>query len=246
MAIYSLFKKKEKKNNSPSRIENINLLNGIKEWMKNIDTEEYWKNRTPEIIDMQLNNESTLKFCDIDNDTKFEVFDKFFKTLTTFPFMEKRHEANELYIKAAEQFGFKKLIMHNFFDIFKTAKYHMVNKTPSPANKDDKTEKKKLGPMDVTYHTSNEIPSWVNDVNIENKDLTGSSNVIIDNIEVSPSLKRSKELLDKLNMKDKHGDFKTECIKFQNELRSESEKIASMTESFIERVNKYMNDTNVL
>jgi len=127
------------------------------------------------------------------------------------------------------------------FSLFKKKKNN-----PSLVIKDDKTEKKKLGPMDVTYHTSNEIPSWVNDVNIENKDLTGSSNVIIDNIEVSPSLKRSKELLDKLNMKDKHGDFKTECIRFQNELRNESEKIASMTESFIERVNKYMNDTNVL
>lgn len=204
MTIFSLFKKKEKKMDSSSRVENINFLNDMKEWIKSIDTEQYWKNRTSEIIDMQLNNESTLKFCDIDNDTKFEVFDKFFKTLTTFPFMEKRHEANELYIKAAEQFGFKKSIMHKFGDIFKTAKYHM------------------------------------------SKDLTGSSSVIIDNIEESPNLRRSKEILDKLNARDKHGNFKTECIKFQNELKAESEKIASMTESFIERVNKYMNDTNVL
>lgn len=118
--------------------------------------------------------------------------------------------------------------------------------TVEPVVKTDNTEKKKLGQMDVTYHTSNETPAWVNDVNIDGKDLAGSSSVVIDNIEVSPQLKRSKELLDKLNARDKHGDFKTECIKFQNELRSESEKIASMTESFIERVNKYMNDTNVL
>jgi len=114
------------------------------------------------------------------------------------------------------------------------------------SNKPVVTEKKRLGQIDVTYHIDSETPSWVNDVNIGDKDLAGSSNVIIDNIEAYPNLKRSKELLDKLNMRDKHGDFKTECIKFQNELRSESEKIASMTESFIERVNKYMNDTNVL
>lgn len=100
--------------------------------------------------------------------------------------------------------------------------------------------------MDVTYHTTNETPAWVNDVNIGGKDLAGSSNVVIDNIEVSPNLKRSKELLDKLNARDKHGDFKTECIKFQNELKAESDKIASMTESFINRVNKYMSDVNVI
>lgn len=118
--------------------------------------------------------------------------------------------------------------------------------TVEPVAKTDNTEKKKLGQMDVTYHTSNETPAWVNDVNIGGKDLAGSSNVVIDNIEVSPNLKRSKELLDKLNARDKHGDFKTECIKFQNELKAESDKIASMTESFINRVNKYMSDTNVI
>ena len=115
-----------------------------------------------------------------------------------------------------------------------------------PVAKTDNTEKKKLGQMDVTYHTTNETPAWVNDVNIGGKDLAGSSNVVIDNIEVSPNLKRSKELLDKLNARDKHGDFKTECIKFQNELKAESDKIASMTESFINRVNKYMSDVNVI
>ena len=115
-----------------------------------------------------------------------------------------------------------------------------------PVAKTDNTEKKKLGQMDVTYHTTNETPAWVNDVNIGGKDLAGSSNVVIDNIEVSPNLKRSKELLDKLNARDKHGDFKTECIKFQNELKAESDKIASMTESFINRVNKYMSVVNVI
>lgn len=118
--------------------------------------------------------------------------------------------------------------------------------TVEPVAKTDNTEKKKLGQMDVTYHTTNETPAWVNDVNIGGKDLAGSSNVVIDNIEVSPNLKRSKELLDKLNARDKHGDFKTECIKFQNELKAESDKIASMTESFINRVNKYMSDVNVI
>ena len=118
--------------------------------------------------------------------------------------------------------------------------------TVEPVVKTDNTEKKKLGQMDVTYHTTNETPAWVNDVNIGGKDLAGSSNVVIDNIEVSPNLKRSKELLDKLNARDKHGDFKTECIKFQNELKAESDKIASMTESFINRVNKYMSDVNVI
>lgn len=118
--------------------------------------------------------------------------------------------------------------------------------TVEPVAKTDNTKKKKLGQMDVTYHTSNETPAWVNDVNIGGKDLAGSSNVVIDNIEVSPNLKRSKELLDKLNARDKHGDFKTECIKFQNELKAESDKIASMTESFINMVNKYMSDVNVI
>ena len=118
--------------------------------------------------------------------------------------------------------------------------------TVEPVAKTDNTEKKKLGQMDVTYHTTNETPAWVNDVNIGGKDLAGSSNVVIDNIEVSPNLKRSKELLDKLNARDKHGDFKTECIKFQNELKAESDKIANMTESFINRVNKYMSDVNVI
>ena len=117
-----------------------------------------------------------------------------------------------------------------------------------PVAKTDNTEKKKLGQMDVTYHRVSKeelIPNMYTNDERYDRDM-GSSNVVIDNIEVSPNLKRSKELLDKLNARDKHGDFKTECIKFQNELKAESDKIASMTESFINRVNKYMSDVNVI
>lgn len=110
----------------------------------------------------------------------------------------------------------------------------------------ENTANTKLGQMDVIYHTGKEDQSWVGNIGMTPNDLGKSSSIVIDDIKVTPELQRAKELLDKLNLKDKHGDFKTECIRFQNELKAESEKIASMTTSFINRINKYMSDTNVI
>ena len=73
-----------------------------------------------------------------------------------------------------------------------------------------------------------------------------AANIVIDEIKPNHTIQRSKEIMDKLNAKDKIIGFRAEIEKFKRDVAIKTEEINNLSDALLEKLNKYINDMNII